>query len=161
MAHLGQNEHTIAKPSNLDDAFARLHKVSGEVKILHRFAAKRRPTLVSNAVRIMSNEQPEGPFRDYQKFLHGILQRAGRNMVTLTSASLGKSRVLGLGPVGRTALLKYIIDYRSRLDCEPLSSLATLYQVPRAAELSLEDYQISDDKITEGSFQSCLVLRRR
>ncbi|GIJ84929.1 hypothetical protein Asppvi_003784 [Aspergillus pseudoviridinutans] len=151
MAHLGQNEHTIAKRSNLDDAFARLHKVSGEVKILRRFAGKRQPGLVSNAVRIMSTEQPEGPFQDYQKFLHDILKgESGRSMVTLCSGSLGKSRVVGLGPGGRTALVKYITDNRSRLDCETLSSLASLYKVPSAAELSLEDTQISDNNITEG-----------
>jgi hypothetical protein len=162
MAHLGQNEHTIAKPSNLDDAIARLHQISGEVKILGRFAKKKPPGLVSNAVRIMSTEQPKGPFRDYQEFLHDILKgESGRSMVTLCSGSLGKSRVVGLGPGGRAALVKYVTDNTSRLDCEPLSSLATLYKVPHAAELSLEASQISENNITEGSFQSCLVLRRR
>lgn len=132
----------------------KIHKVSEDVRVLGRFCSKRAYTLVSNAVRIMTSEQTERPFKIYQDFLSDLYAtsgRFGRNMVILCSASIGKTKAITLNERDRITLVQYIAATSSLLDSEPLSSLAAQYNIPSAESQSLGGIQFPEIDNTEGS----------
>ncbi|PWY90283.1 hypothetical protein BO94DRAFT_21858 [Aspergillus sclerotioniger CBS 115572] len=116
--------------SEIREVCERILKVSKDIKILGRLDNKR-SKLVSSAVRVMTTPQSQRPFKVYQEFLYDVLRAAGSSMVMLSSASLGKDRVVQLNAERRTILIDYIASQAGSLDSPALSSLAITFCVPQ------------------------------
>lgn len=141
-------------PIGLKDICEKIHKVAEDVRVLGRFGGKRASTLVANAVRIMTSEQTERPFKVYQNFLCDIRTASGplgRNMVVLCSATIGKTKAVTLNERDRITLVQYIATTSIRLDSEHLSSLAAQYNVPSTDNWLLGGVHLSQTDNPGGS----------
>lgn len=108
----------------------KIHKVSKEIKILGRLD-NRKSRLVSSAIRVMTTSQHERQFKVYQNFLCDLLRVAGGSMVILSSATLGRYKVVQLKAERRTALIDYFACHVDSLDSPALSALVGVFGVPR------------------------------
>ncbi|OJJ65715.1 hypothetical protein ASPBRDRAFT_49531 [Aspergillus brasiliensis CBS 101740] len=116
--------------AEIRDICEKIHKVSKEIRVLGRLDT-RKSKLVSSAIRVMTTSQSERPFKVYHDFLCDLLRAAGSSMVILSSASLGKDKIVQLKAECRTALIDYFACHVGSLDSPALSALVAAFGVPR------------------------------
>ncbi|KAH6701338.1 hypothetical protein BKA61DRAFT_433875, partial [Leptodontidium sp. MPI-SDFR-AT-0119] len=117
------------KPDGSKECFERLAEVVGTIRILERLS-DRGAKHVDTAVDILTTSQTTRESKVYQTFLHDILRQAGRGLVVLCAASLGKQRVVQLSESDRAGLVRHVKDNKAVLHCPLLESLAGDFQVP-------------------------------
>lgn len=131
-------------PQAIHEACQKIYHLSSEVRVLGRLDDKR-SKLASSAVRVMTLSQTARPFKIYQSFLFDVHRASGGSggsggsMVVLSSASLGKDKIVQLNAKARTALVEYIARHKSSLDSPALCSLAADFKVPRNEGLLREE----------------------
>jgi len=117
------------KPDGLKECYERLSENARTIEILERLS-DRGTKHVDIAVDILTTTQTTRESKVDQTFLHDILRQAGRGLVVLCAASLGKQRVVQLSESDRASLVRHVKDNKAVLHCPVLESLADGFQVP-------------------------------
>jgi hypothetical protein len=117
------------KPDGIKECQGRLSKGAEAIQILNR-VPDRGVQHVMKAVGIMTTPQTTRESKVYQSFLYDILRHAGRGLVLLCAASLGKQRVVQLNALDKTSLVRHIKDNKAVLYSPVLESLAETFQAP-------------------------------
>jgi hypothetical protein len=124
-----QRKKPRPKPDGAKECYERLSKAVGPIQILERLS-DRGAKHVDTAVDILTTLQTTRESKVYQTFVYDILRLAGRGLVVLCAASLGKQRVVQLSESDRASLVHHVKDNKAALHCFVLESLADDFQVP-------------------------------
>jgi hypothetical protein len=130
--------------TKIQEACKRIHKLSEDIRVLGRLT-ETKSTLASAAIRMMDTPQTERPFKVYQEFLCDVRRTAGWPMVVLSSASLGKDKVIRLKAELRTILVGYIARHARSLESPGLLALTVAFGVPGNEDDSSRAYGQTPD----------------
>lgn len=117
------------KRGGIDACQTKLHEDAQEIRILERLTGHG-PSLVDDAVSILTAKQTTRDSIIYQLFLRDMLRHCGSGLALLCASSLGKQRVVHLRAKDRSGLVVYVRDNKANLLSPALETLAKDYQVP-------------------------------